>query len=292
MFFARQFYISRLRLITAVSLTLPLFIYTAAQFISMEAILDSLTLGRVNAKAFTVFLGIIIVACEWLGGQRSVTLSDAIQAVIMITSFIIMPFFVHYHWGSLGSRFETNCSAEDGKCVADYKPYMERSFTTFGKCDVSLYEDYFASSADEAALKYSARPLPGSFANKNCYASTLANNGAEYAPDVSLAQIATATAMDHAKTKTWDHTQFSSFMFLVGLYSFALQPHLMQKIFVARSQASLRKALMAMHFVRKHLCALWVLWTIFSVACRSWKALPLLSIASSTVDMDSPPMTL
>jgi Na+(H+)/acetate symporter ActP len=53
--------------------------------------MDSLTLGRINSKGVVAVFLIIIIVCEWVGGQRSVTLSDAIQVCLPVCLFACLP---------------------------------------------------------------------------------------------------------------------------------------------------------------------------------------------------------
>ena len=53
-----------------------------------------------------------------VGGQRSVSLSDAIQAGIMLVSFVILPFVMMHHYGSWADLIGEDCPGkyydEDG----------------------------------------------------------------------------------------------------------------------------------------------------------------------------------
>jgi len=235
-----------LRIITAISLTFPLFIYTTVQFVSMVTIVDALALGRLNAKAMAIVMCVVIIVCEWVGGQRSVTLSDAIQGVIMIVAFIMMPFAIHHQFGSLASHFDTaGCHP---KCAVDYKMYFDRTPTTFGKCPV----DYYLDELNDVG-GYDIIPTAEAFAHKSCMASTLMNNGTHFDPSYAEDRagqvlMATAKAMDHGGTKTWDRGLLYIISMFLGTISFALQPHLVQKIFVADSDASLKRAQMLMQW--------------------------------------------
>jgi len=95
-FIADRFNCNSLRLTSAIVFVAPLYIYTTVQFKSIIDIIDGLSLGRVDKHAVAVVICIIIVACEWIGGQRSVSLSDAAQASIMLVAFMTMPFVIVY----------------------------------------------------------------------------------------------------------------------------------------------------------------------------------------------------
>ena len=76
-----------------------LFITITAQMYALHDIIDGLSLGRLHAKAMTWGICFIVLFCEVVGGQRSVSLSDAIQAGIMLTAFFFLPFVLIYNYG-------------------------------------------------------------------------------------------------------------------------------------------------------------------------------------------------
>ena len=65
--------------------------------------------GQLHAKALTWGICFIILFCEVVGGQRSVSLSDAIQAAIMLTTFLLLPFVLVYHYGAWYDMVDYDC---------------------------------------------------------------------------------------------------------------------------------------------------------------------------------------
>jgi hypothetical protein len=52
-----------------------------------------------TANIWVWFFGTFIFACECMGGMASVALTDAIQACLLLFSFIAMPLLCQHHWG-------------------------------------------------------------------------------------------------------------------------------------------------------------------------------------------------
>jgi Na+/proline symporter len=105
-----RFDCNSLRLVSAFTFVIPLFIYTTVQFKSIMEIIQTLSLGRIDRNAVAVLVCAVIIVCEWVGGQRSVTLSDSMQASIMLLAFMIMPFVVASIHGSMASIMDDGCT--------------------------------------------------------------------------------------------------------------------------------------------------------------------------------------
>ncbi len=78
---------------------LPTLIYLAAQVIAIKVTFNSVFELDPDASFPVIIVMIIIVIFEWLGGLNSVALTDAFQAVVMVTSFVILPVVVLRNFG-------------------------------------------------------------------------------------------------------------------------------------------------------------------------------------------------
>jgi hypothetical protein len=52
---------------------------------ALYEVIDVIALGRIDPYDTTAFIMVIIVVCDWIGGQRGITLSDSIQAVSLMS---------------------------------------------------------------------------------------------------------------------------------------------------------------------------------------------------------------
>ena len=78
---------------------LPTVIYLAAQVIAIKGTFNSIfELDPNTSYPVIIIMGLILVF-EWVGGLNSVALTDAIQALIMVLSFIVIPSVIVKNFG-------------------------------------------------------------------------------------------------------------------------------------------------------------------------------------------------
>lgn len=78
---------------------LPTIIYLAAQVIAIKKTFNSIFELDPDNSYPVILIMVLILLFEWAGGLNSVALTDTIQAVIMVTSFILIPFVIIKNWG-------------------------------------------------------------------------------------------------------------------------------------------------------------------------------------------------
>jgi SSS family solute:Na+ symporter/sodium/pantothenate symporter len=79
-----------LRLLTTVLMIYALGNFTLAQLKAMGAAVEGLTDGAVPSAYGILFLAVIMVVYETLGGMRSVAWTDVIQGVVLATGFVVL----------------------------------------------------------------------------------------------------------------------------------------------------------------------------------------------------------
>jgi Na+/proline symporter len=77
----------------------PSVIYLAAQVIAIKKTFNSVFDLNPDSVYPVIIIMILILVFEWLGGLNSIALTDAVQAVVMILSFIILPLVMVKNFG-------------------------------------------------------------------------------------------------------------------------------------------------------------------------------------------------
>lgn len=102
-------------------------IYIAGQFSAISELVQTVTEDQIPGWAGSIFMGIVILALESLGGLKSVMLTDTMQTIIMILSFIIVPLLLTEIYGTF----------------ADLLPAEDCSGTLTGQCGLNEQADVF-----------------------------------------------------------------------------------------------------------------------------------------------------
>lgn len=74
-------------------------IYLAAQVIALKSTFNSMFEIKNNANWPVIIIMGIILIFEWMGGLSSVALTDSIQGIVMLVSFIILPIIIKVNFG-------------------------------------------------------------------------------------------------------------------------------------------------------------------------------------------------
>lgn len=99
----------RLRLLCAVCGVIPIISYITAQIVSFSAMLQGMTLGAVPKWACMVIFCVMILTLEVLGGMNSVVLTDVVQSILMIASFLTIPVVIAAEYGWLPAIGPSDC---------------------------------------------------------------------------------------------------------------------------------------------------------------------------------------
>ena len=78
---------------------LPALVYLAAQVIAIKGTFNSIFELDPDTVYPVIIIMCLILLFEWAGGLRSVALTDSIQAVVMILSFVILPAVIKKNFG-------------------------------------------------------------------------------------------------------------------------------------------------------------------------------------------------
>jgi solute:Na+ symporter, SSS family len=78
---------------------LPAVIYLAAQVIAIKTTFNSIFNLSPDAAYPVTLIMLAILIFEWLGGLSSVALTDTVQAVVMVGSFVILPSIIFKNFG-------------------------------------------------------------------------------------------------------------------------------------------------------------------------------------------------
>lgn len=74
---------------------------------------------------------VVTVVCDWIGGQRGVTLSDSLQAAFTLISSFTMPLVLVYQYRPL-SELMSECQGNN--CISTRRPWFMRTPTVLGTC--------------------------------------------------------------------------------------------------------------------------------------------------------------
>lgn len=78
---------------------LPTLIYLSAQVVSIQSTFNSIFELDPDATYPVIIIMTLILIFEWVGGLSSVALTDCIQAVVMVSSFIVIPSIILKNYG-------------------------------------------------------------------------------------------------------------------------------------------------------------------------------------------------
>ena len=194
-FISDRFGTKRLRVLCAVCGVIPMVLYITAQMISFAAMVEGMTMQAVPKWASMVIFAVMIFALEMLGGMNSVVFTDVVQCIVMIASFMVVPFLLGAEWGFLPEMAPADC------------PYL---------VDVSA----------KAPNRYDA---PASCAGSDCVAA-------------GCIQAVKPEFYDFPKRSTLCDILF----FLINMLAAPVQPHMLQRAYIARSDFDLRIVIGAM----------------------------------------------
>ena len=176
-FITDRYHNESLRIILLVGMWVCDLIYLSVQFISISTLTETLTLGRVSGLLASIFFGFLILILEYLGGLKSVMLTDGIQSSVMIFVFVTVPFVLTAQYGSFEDQLHpADCShAKPGQCgITQLQVFTEYpssltalklacnlfQFSSFAILPQFLQRIYAASSSDGPLSDAAAVPPP------------------------------------------------------------------------------------------------------------------------------------
>jgi hypothetical protein len=184
---------------------------------------------------------VVTVLCDWIGGQRGITLSDSIQAGFMLLSFFTMPFVVAHEFRPFADLM-SDCTT--GDCIPLRRPWFLKTPNVLGTCllnenatDPDCFRSHFNSTQECVT-----RPLPLAGADRigrlavvhsPCLASSRTRVD-RYADGVEL------WGLNPDERTIFDHQTLSMLGFIMNGFAFPVQTHFLQKLFLARSEGVIR----------------------------------------------------
>ena len=194
-FISDRFGTKRLRILCAICGVIPMVLYITAQMISFAAMVEGMTMQVIPKWVSMMIFGVMILALEMLGGMNSVVFTDVVQCIVMIASFMVVPFLLRAEWGFLPQMAPADCS-------------------------------YLIHVSTDAPDPYAA---PDSCTGSGCLA---------------------AGCIQAVKPDFYDFpsrpTLCSIWFFLINMLAAPVQPHMLQRAYIARSDFDLRIVIGAM----------------------------------------------
>mmetsp|Transcript_46973 Transcript_46973/g.102194 ORF Transcript_46973/g.102194 Transcript_46973/m.102194 type:complete len:660 (+) Transcript_46973:84-2063(+) len=214
-FIKDRFRYTPLTLMCTFLMTAPQIFFCTVQFVSFGSMLSNLTLGAIPEWLCRVIFGVVVLWMERLGGMHSVVLSDAVQGVLMILGFVIVPIFVMGHYGSLGSMASASCSSCE--IVRVDGPAMD----PLSVPDVCQWPGLEPGQCPSGGMDRINQTLPVGCVLSGC----LPHVPGLYAyPDLS--------------------SLFQMLFFMVNLLALPLNPHMIQRMYIASDDSALRAVVM------------------------------------------------
>lgn len=185
----------RLRVLSACCGIIPMVIYITAQMISFAAMVEGMTLQLIPKYVSMIIFCVLILTLEVLGGMNSVVLTDVVQCIVMIASFLVV----------------------GGVLAAEYGSIPE-----IGPADCLFLESVSKNATD-------AYSVPAPCVGPNCVAA-----GCIAAVKPEFYQFPSRS------------TLCDIIFFLINMLAAPLQPHMVQRAYIASSDANLRIVMAAM----------------------------------------------
>lgn len=203
-FITDRFRSLRLRLLCAACAVVPLLIYITAQTVSFAAMVSGLTLQVIPKWASMASFAAVTLALEKLGGMNSVVLTDAVQSLVMIGAFMLVPWVLGADFGFLPRIAAPDCP----------------SLTLVSRSTASI-------DAPPAA----------------CFLGpdTASPTGPECVPAGCIAAVRPEFYQYPSQAD-----QASILWFFVNMLAAALQPHMIQRAYIAASDRALKVVMVAM----------------------------------------------
>ncbi|CAJ1373504.1 unnamed protein product [Effrenium voratum] len=185
----------RLRLLCAACGVVPMIIYITAQMLSFAAMVQGMTFQVIPKWACILVFIVLMLTLEVLGGMNSVVLTDVVQSTVMILSFLAVPFFLAFEYGSLPDMGPADCPF-----LMSVSPNVTDSF--------SVPEQCMGSGCVAAGCIAAVKPEFYEFPSRSTLCDVI--------------------------------------FFLINMLAAPLQPHMVQRAYIASSDASLRLVMAAM----------------------------------------------
>lgn len=201
-FIADRYRSQLLTVLASLCTCLPQLFYLSVQLIAFAELLNGLTLGAVPKLAGMFIFSVIVLTMEKVGGMNSVVLSDVVQGLVMMFGFLAIAGVVAAHYGTLGELTPMTCPS------LGYVNQTHRSLLI----ELQRYE--------EAPMKCTSPPPPESV---ECVAF-----GCISAARPDFFEVPNSVL------------QGSYFWLVFNFVAFGLNPHMVQRSFIASSDDTLR----------------------------------------------------
>jgi len=198
-----------LRCLSSLCACVPQLFYFTVQLVSFAELLEGVTLGAVPKLYGMIIFAVIVFAMEMIGGMNSVVLSDVVQSVFMIFGFLVLLVVVTLRYGTLSDLASADCPSLG-------------------------FVNQTAIDAMDAAgiLDIAPSKCSGSYGHER--------------PPECLAFGCIGAAHPEFLTKPEAADQAAFFFFLFNFLAFPLNPHMVQRAYIASSDGALRLVAMAL----------------------------------------------
>lgn len=203
----------RLQLLCNACACVPQMFYLAVQLVSFGTLLESITLGSIPKVAGMIIFAILMFAMEILGGMRAVVYSDAVQGILMLVGFFILSFVLAARYGSISENGPPNCSSLEFTNITSFAMLKAQGKELIPPPDCML------PIQQPLGLQLHCKPY-------GCVGS------------------ARPELLNHPTRPE----QATYFFFVMNLLAFALNPHMIQRVYVAANDHSLKQVTIALCF--------------------------------------------
>ena len=108
-FISDRFGTKRARVLCAICGVIPMTLYITAQMLSFAAMVEGMTMQVLPKSVSMLLFCAMILTLEMLGGMNSVVFTDVVQSIVMIASFLVVPFLIGAEWGFLPQMAPADC---------------------------------------------------------------------------------------------------------------------------------------------------------------------------------------
>eukprot|EP00934_Nitzschia_sp_Nitz4_P007977 Nitzschia sp. Nitz4//scaffold63_size106090//55387//57396//NITZ4_004393-RA/size106090-processed-gene-0.143-mRNA-1//-1//CDS//3329555984//7967//frame0 len=146
-----------LRYLVVFMQTMPTLVYVSAQVTAIKSTFNSVFELDPDTNSPLIIIMMLIVIFEWIGGLSTVAITDCIQAVVMITSFVIIPSVMVKQvggWGQLDPETYPKPSFYQTPTNAEQWTYWQFSIVNFSFFTLPHLMQRIYAAKDPKSLRY------------------------------------------------------------------------------------------------------------------------------------------
>jgi Na+/proline symporter len=101
-----------LSVVSTLCMAIPSLLRVTLQFYGLKKMIPVVTAGAMDEETTVWVVAIVIVCCESLGGLTSVSITDCVQSIVMLVSFLVLPWIAVNQFGWVGESMKAGCPNE------------------------------------------------------------------------------------------------------------------------------------------------------------------------------------